>query len=308
MGRGVCIYTYPGGTPSIPEDCAPSVSLEGSGGIPGRCGIFSGVGCLSPSGGGAPVPLRLQHVSRFYAVPLWQRRLPSIRFSRSIAGCLSMADFTLLCPGNSTPRYCSSRTSSRGFFIRYLVCSIVARKNPPLAIFAISKARHMSDCSSCTRPPCLAIVAGMVTTYMTLVDASTYQIRLLPLLYTLPSHLLRWLQPVSCTLRDGYHEICPNNPRADSFMMVDFTNCADQCLGGRYQFPITGGNKSVTQHSMYNSCTWYHCLTAGYLDPTILTSDHMLLLFLAASAVMDNFQLCVQGHTFSCCICSVTVD
>jgi len=50
--------------------------------------------------------------------------------------------------------------------------AIAARENRPLAIFAIFKARHMSDCSSCTRPPCLAIVAEMLKTYKMLVAAS----------------------------------------------------------------------------------------------------------------------------------------
>jgi hypothetical protein len=37
---------------------------------------------------------------------------------------------------------------------------------------AIFKARRMSDCSSYNRPPCLAIVADMLKTYMILVAAS----------------------------------------------------------------------------------------------------------------------------------------
>jgi len=42
----------------------------GAGGMPGRGGVGSGVRCLSLSGGGAPVPLHLQHVHGFFAVPL----------------------------------------------------------------------------------------------------------------------------------------------------------------------------------------------------------------------------------------------
>jgi hypothetical protein len=45
---------------------------------------------------------------------------------------------------------------------------------------------RMSDCSSCSRTPCLAIVADMLKAYETLVDASNNGIRLLPLPYTLP--------------------------------------------------------------------------------------------------------------------------
>jgi len=81
---------------------------------------------------------------------------------QSIAGYLCIAAFTCLCPGNSTPRIFSSRTSVRGFWMKYLVSSIAAHKKPSVAILAIFNARCMSDCSSCTRPPCLAIVAEML--------------------------------------------------------------------------------------------------------------------------------------------------
>jgi hypothetical protein len=50
----------------------------------------------------------------------------------------------------------------------------------PLAIFAIFKARHMSDCSSCTRPPCLTIVADILETYRKLVASSKMKLQLLP--------------------------------------------------------------------------------------------------------------------------------
>jgi len=92
FGSGVCIYTYAGGIPSVSE---LSSSSDGTGGDLGRGG--------APLGGDAPLPLRLQRVSGFFAVPFWQGRQPSIWFSKTIAGCLSMAAFTLLCPGNSSP-------------------------------------------------------------------------------------------------------------------------------------------------------------------------------------------------------------
>jgi len=44
----------------------------------------------------------------------------------------------------------------------------------------------MSDCSSCTRPPCLAKVADMLKTYKKLVAASKRKNRLLPQPYTTP--------------------------------------------------------------------------------------------------------------------------
>jgi len=127
-------------------------------------------------GGGASVPLRLQRVCGFCAVTFWQGRQPSVWFSRTIAGCLSIAAFTLLCPANTTPRFFSSRTTARGFLISCCVYLLTARKNPSLAMLATLKARHMSDCSSCTRPPCLAIVADMLKTYKKLVAASRVRI------------------------------------------------------------------------------------------------------------------------------------
>jgi len=51
------------------------------------------------------------------------------------------------------------------FLIGNSVSCIAPCDNPPLAILAIFKARYMSDCSSCTWPPCLAIVADMLKTY-----------------------------------------------------------------------------------------------------------------------------------------------
>jgi len=76
-----------------------------------------------------------------------------------------MAAFTFPHPGNSTPRLFSSWTSTQRFLIRNCVSAIAARENPPLAILAIFTARRMSDCYTCTRPPCLAIVADMLKTY-----------------------------------------------------------------------------------------------------------------------------------------------
>ena len=62
----------------------------------------------------------------------------------------------------------------------------------------------MSDYSSCTRPVCLAIVADKLKIYKKLVPASTYQIRQLPLPYTLPWNPVMRLKPVLSTLGVGY--------------------------------------------------------------------------------------------------------
>ena len=165
LERGVCIYTYPGGTHSVSELWALSLSTGGAGGIPGLCGA----GC----GGVPPVPLRLNRVCGFFAVAFWQRRRQSIWFSWTNAGCLSSPAFTLLCLGNTTPRFFSSRTLAGGILISCCVSSIAAGENPCLALLAIFKARRMSDCSSCTWPLCLVIVAHMLKTYKKLVAAST---------------------------------------------------------------------------------------------------------------------------------------
>jgi len=90
------------------------------------------------------------------------------------------------CPGNSTPCFFSSRTSAQGCIFGCCILSIVASENRPLAILAIFKARHMSGCSSCTRPPRLAIVVDMLKTYKKLVSASKRKIRRLPQPYMTP--------------------------------------------------------------------------------------------------------------------------
>jgi len=146
-------------------------------------------------------------VCRFFAVPFWQGRQPDVWFWRRIAGCLCIAAFTFLCPGNSTPRFFSSQTSGRGILMTYFVSSIAARENPSFDILAIFNARRMSDCSNCTWPPCLAIVADMLKTYKTLVPASNNEIWLLPLPYTLRWPPLGWLMPPSSTHGDAYQEI-----------------------------------------------------------------------------------------------------
>jgi len=148
LGSRVYTYTYVGGTPSV---SAFSSSSNGTGGVPAR-------GCAH-RGGDAPVPLRLLRICAFFAVPLGQQRQLSGWFSRTFPGCLSISAFTLLCPGNLTPHVFSSQTLAQSFLISCCVCSIAAHENPRLAILAIFEARRMSECSSCTRAPCLAIIA-----------------------------------------------------------------------------------------------------------------------------------------------------
>ena len=65
----------------------------------------------------------------------------------------------------------------------------------------------MSYCSSCTRPPCLAIVADMLKTYKTLVAASESENRRLPLPYTLPLPPPECLKLFWSIPGDAYHQI-----------------------------------------------------------------------------------------------------
>jgi hypothetical protein len=58
----------------------PEVIPVGAGGAPGRGGVHYGICCLHRAGGGAPVPLRLQRVCRFFAVPFWPEMQPDIWF------------------------------------------------------------------------------------------------------------------------------------------------------------------------------------------------------------------------------------
>jgi len=102
-----------------------------------------------------------------------KQRDPAVWFWRSMVGCPSLAACTILCSGNSKPRFYSAQASGQGFLIRYCVSLIAAHENPPLSILALFRARRMFDYSSCTRPPCLAIVADMLETYKKLLAPLT---------------------------------------------------------------------------------------------------------------------------------------
>jgi len=234
LGSGVCIYTYPGGTPSVSELWVLSQSPGGAGGVLG----LSGTG----HGGGAPWPLPLQCVCRFFAVALCKRRQPSVWLSQTIARCLVIAAFTLLCPGKTTPLFISCQTSAWGFTIRGWVSSIVACENPSVAILTIFKARRMSDGSSCTRPPCLAKVADMWKPYKKLVAASKLSfgyelnhIRLCSVLEDVWSLLCPFLGTIITKLN------C-ENPCTCNIVMINFAHCSDKCLGWLWRFPVMGSD------------------------------------------------------------------
>jgi len=161
-------------------------SFPRCGGILGRGDNGSRVGCLHQSAGGAPVYLRCQCICEFNMGPVWKRRHPAVWFWQSIAVCLSIAAITFLCPGNSTPHFFSSWTLAWRFLIRDCISSIATCEILGEVILAISKARRMLDCSSCTRPPCFALVADILKSCKTLVAASNNEIRLLSQPYMLP--------------------------------------------------------------------------------------------------------------------------
>jgi len=185
QGRAVYHKVYPAVKLMISEGWPPEVLPVGAGVVPGGGGFGSGVHIPSRGGSGSPVPLPLQHVCRFFALPFWRGRQPDVWFWRSIARCHCIAACTLLYWGNVTPCFFFSRTWGCGFLMRYFVSSIVAREKPYLGILAIFNARRMSDCSSCTWPSCLALVADMWKTYKTLVAPCHNEIWLLPLPYML---------------------------------------------------------------------------------------------------------------------------
>jgi len=70
---------------------------------------------------------------------------------------------TFLCCGNFTTCFLSYQNLVWVGLIWYRVSSSLVCKIPPVAILAIFKGRHMSDCSRCTQPPCLAIVVASVS-------------------------------------------------------------------------------------------------------------------------------------------------
>jgi len=300
LGCGVCIFTYPGGTPSVSEHWLLSLSSGGPSGVLGHDG--------AGSGGGAPVPLRLQVVWGLCAVPFWQARQLSVWFSRIIDGCLFISAVTVLCPGNTTPRFFSSRTPAHGLLISCCLYSITVRENPSLAILAISKATCMSDCSSCTRPPCVAIVADMFKTYKKLVAASRVRI-VCYLNHIQIRSLLQGLETLFCSFLGPFiaNFIC-ENPRTDSILIFNFADFAGKCLGRPWSCPLTGSDELVTSISNYPSCVLYCLLTVINIDIDWVTSDRMLLCILAASGLTYYSQMCVLGHIFGGYNCSVAVN
>jgi len=145
--RDLCVCAYPANNLMMLSACTPVVLLLKVGVVPGTGVIGSGVdsgGCFRCQlGGGAPVPLYLLHVCELFGVMFWQRRHLGVWLWWSIATCLSIPAFTSTFPGSSTLCFLSSRTSGCGVLMRYCVSSMLARKNPLLAVLAMFKTRRM---------------------------------------------------------------------------------------------------------------------------------------------------------------------
>ena len=238
LGCWACISRYPGGTRSVAELGVLSTSSGGAGDVP----CLAGAG----RGRGAPMPLRLQRVCGFFAVPFWQGRQLSVRFSRTSAGCHSIAAFTSFRQGYTTHLMFSSLTPAWCYLIRCCVSSLEARENPSLAILAIFKASRMSECSCCTGPPCLVIVPDMLRPYKNWVTATRVRfgcylnhIRLRSLLAGLKSPI----QPVPETFIIKF--FC-HNPRTDNIVRFNLADSVDRCLRRPWRSPVTGSDQLVT--------------------------------------------------------------
>jgi len=138
--------------------------------------------------------------------------------------------------------------------LRSLHCS--ARK-PFFRHLGYIQPRCMSDCSSCTQPPCLAIAADMLKTYKKLVADSWVRIgcylnhiRLRSLL----SGLYSLFRPFQRTFLTKF--VC-ENPRTDHMLIFNFADCADLCLGRPWKFPVPGSDELVMKLSTYPSFALY---------------------------------------------------
>ena len=97
---------------------------------------------------------------------------------------------------------------SARFLVQLLLLLYCSAEKPFFGHFGLFNTRHMSDCSSCTQAPWLAIVADMMKIYKKFVSVSNNKILKVPQPYTLPQPPTRRLKSVSSNPRDAYHEIC----------------------------------------------------------------------------------------------------
>jgi hypothetical protein len=218
---------------------------SGSGGIPPNDGIGSDIGWLRRPGGDAPVHLHFHHVCWYCAVTLCHRRLWSVQFGYRVTVCHSIGAFTKLCPGLWRTRIFLSWTLASGFLIRYYFSFIAACENTPYAKLPVFKARHMADCSSYTRPPSLATIAVMLTTFKKIVAALTVQV-------------VYYLDHICCrSLYYGAYSVCHllvgmlmmqfvrGNGRSNNVTIFGFLEYVDKCRGWPRSFHNISRQESV---------------------------------------------------------------
>jgi hypothetical protein len=125
-----------------------------------------------------------------------------------------------------------------------------------LAIFAIFRAGRISDCSSCTRSSCLAIVADMLKTYKKLVTAFKKKLRLLSQLYMTPYPPPESLNPDLSTPVNLYHEIGPRKSHSWTHNEVQFDWLCGQMASSTMEICHCGqlfiGHGGVYIHQLYN--------------------------------------------------------
>jgi hypothetical protein len=167
----------------------------------------------------------------------------------------------------------------------------MARENPPLASLAIFHTRCLSDCSSCIRPPYLAIVADMLTTYKKLVGISSNEFRQWPPPYTLLYPPLRRWTPVLSTGRDTHHDIRLQKFQSWQHHDVRFRGVCGQIPLWIMKVSCSGrkwiGHWAPSVYPLFvirlvdHQLQWY--------DMNILTSNCLLFLILAAASFTKDF-------------------
>jgi len=98
------------------------------------------------------------------------------------------------------------------------------------------------------------------------------------------------------------------HPRPHNIMMLELVDSPKKCCHWQCRFSIPGSVTLDMCLLKYTSSTLYIHLTAIYLDMDLLTSNYTLLVSLAASSLMDDFEMYILGRIFSGCIGCIAVD
>jgi len=184
-GKACMRIRISGGKLTISDGWAPEVLQVGAGGVPGGGGVSAGARTLRRQGevhlflcvSSVSADSLRRHFGEEGGRHLVMTKYCRVSLYRSLHLCMPRKLNTPLLLFSDLGAWFLNE------IFRFLYCG--ARK-AFLGHFGHIHGRRMSDCSSCTRPPCLAIVADMLKTYKTLVNASNNEIGLLPLPYTLP--------------------------------------------------------------------------------------------------------------------------